>query len=195
MQIKLYGIWDLFWNNKTSGCSGGRDKTRLARSWNFFKMDDECMGFIGLLSVLLYILKFLIIKGSVNNALKTFSHKLKNSRLLSLVEWMELYDLANVQLWFYQRRDRLGAGTPAGNTSRGRVVTQVGRLGVLYSDTAGWGCEETDLGELTVEAGQAGDRCLRQVVKLNGGIIWENIKAVPVQETWLGGINPEKSRA
>lgn len=44
-----------------------------------------------------------------------------------------------------KRRGRLGTGAWAGNTRRGRMVTQVGRLGALHGDTVGWGCEETEL--------------------------------------------------
>lgn len=51
----------------------------------------------------------------------------------------------------------MGTGAWAGNIRRGRVVTQDGRLGALYSDTVGCSCEEAALCEVTAEAGQAGE--------------------------------------
>jgi len=44
-----------------------------------------------------------------------------------------------------KRWGRLGTGAWAGNTRRGHLVTQAGKLAVLHSDTVKWGCEETDL--------------------------------------------------
>lgn len=153
IQIKLYGIWDLFWNKSVGvveiETKQGWPEVENSSSWMMDTWDS--LDYSLFFCILLNFLR------SINAALKTYSHKLKNSRLPSLVKWMEWCVSANMQCWFYQRRDRLGVRGPAGNTRRGRAVTQVGRLGVLNSDTAGWGCEETDLREVTVEAGQAGD--------------------------------------